>query len=147
MHPINHSRQRGRPVPIWIVGAGLAAVAFGGCAPRPPAAPPIADTWRGALMAGGLSVPSQWELHADGTQSVTLTLPQGTLTSEGTFTFHDDTLSLRTLGRTVRLAGQKRTMPLVNPLEVAYGCRVSGDTLVLTRPQAHETITLIREKP
>ena len=98
-------------------------------------------------MSGGLSLPSRWALRADGTESVTLTLPQGTLTSEGTFTFHDGTLSLRTAGRTVRLAGQKRSMPLVNPLETAYGCQVSGDTLVLTRPQAHETITLVREKP
>ena len=139
MHPVNHGPPRRRPVLIWLACAALA-----GCAPQPPAAPPIAGTWRGALMAGGLSVPSQWELHADGTQSVTLTLPQGALTSDGTFTFHEGLLSLRTLGRTVRLFGQKRTMPLVNPLEVTYGCQASGDTLVLTRPQAHETITLIR---
>ena len=146
MHPTHPGPHCRRSALIWLAGTAV-SVAFAGCTPQAPSTPPIAGTWRGALMAGGLSVPSQWELHADGTQSVTLTLPQGALTSDGTFTFHEGTLAMKTMRRTVHLSGQKRTMPLVNPLEVAYGCQVSGDTLVLTRPQAHETITLIREKP
>ena len=141
MNPAHHARRRRRTLPSFLICAALT-----GCAARP-AVPPIVGTWRGPVPTGGVSLPSRWELRADGTQSETLTLPQGELTSEGTFTFHGGTLTARTTGRTVTLGGQKKTMPLVSPLEAVYRCQVSGDTLTLTRPQAHEAITLTRENP
>lgn len=98
------------------------------------------------MTTGNLNLMSRWELHGDDTESVSLTLPQGLLTTQGTFTFHDGALTLRTTGRIVTVNGQKKTMPLVNPMEANYACQLTGDTLTLIQPGLPGKITLMREK-
>lgn len=99
------------------------------------------------MTTGNLNLPSRWQLRDDGTESVTLTLPQGSLTTQGIFTFHDGILTLRTTVRGITGNGQKKTMPLVNPMETAYQCQVSGDTLTLTPAGKRAKIVLTRVAP
>jgi len=98
------------------------------------------------MTTGNLNLLSRWELRRDGTELVTLTLPQGFLTMRGTFTFHTSSLTLRTTHRVIIWNGQKKTMPLVNPMEMTYQCQLTGDTLTLMPYDTHAKITLIRDK-
>ncbi len=123
----------------------LIPAALAGCNPQP-RVPPIFGVWNGQMATGNLNLMSRWELRGDDTESVSLTLPQGLLTTQGTFTFHDGNLTRRTTGRVVPVKGQKKTMPLVNPMETTYHCRLTGDTLTLTPFGTQATIILTREK-
>ncbi len=140
--PLRFRRCR-RLIPPLLSLALCAALA--GCGARTPAQR-IVGIWQGRMTAGSVTVPARWELHADGTQSVALTLPQGLLTAEGTYLLHDGTLTRRTTSRVVVLNGEKKAMPLINPMETTYQCQVTEDTLTLTQPDTQETITLTREK-
>jgi hypothetical protein len=123
----------------------LLPLALVGCHPQPPISP-IVGVWSGQMTTGNLNLMSRWELRGDGTEAVSLTLPQGLLTTQGTFTFHDGLLTRRTTGRVFPLNGQKKTMPLVNPMETTYHCRLTGDTLTLSPFGTQTTIILTREK-
>ncbi len=136
----SHTRRCRRNIPFL-----LACTVFAGCAARTPVQT-IAGDWRGSMKTGNLTVPCRWELHEDGTQTVTATLPQGLLTAQGTFMFHDDTLTQRTTTRMIVLNGEKKVMPLVNPMEATYQCQLTEDTLTLTKPDTLEKIMLTREK-
>jgi hypothetical protein len=97
------------------------------------------------MAAGNVTIPSVWEIRADGTQSLTLTLPQGAMTAQGTWTARNGVLTERTTARVIVLGGEQKVMPLVNPMETAFPYQLIGDTLTLTRPDTHQTITLARE--
>ena len=142
--PLAHFRRCRHLIPSLLCLTLSAALV--GCGARTPAQM-LVGTWQGSMTTGSVSVPCRWALRTDGKQSVTLTLPQGLLTAQGTFMFQDGTLTRRTTARIVVLNGEKKVQPLVNPMETAYQCQVTEDTLTLTRPDTPETITLTREKP
>lgn len=97
------------------------------------------------MAAGNAAVPSRWEIGADGTQSLTLTLPQGAITAQGTWTAQAGVLTERTTARVIVLGGETKVVPLANPMETAFAYQLTGDTLTLTRPDTHQQITLTRE--
>ncbi len=123
----------------------LLSVLSAGCAKPAPPAQPLVGHWQGTMAAGNVTIPSVWEIRADGTQSLTLTLPQGAMTAQGTWTAWNGVLTERTTARVIVLGGEQKVMPLVNPMETAFPYQLIGDTLTLTRPDTHQTITLARE--
>lgn len=98
------------------------------------------------MASGNAAVPSVWEIRADGTQSLTLTLPQGTMTAQGTWTSQAGILTQRTTARVVVLGGEQKVAPLASPMETTFAYRLTGDTLTLTRPGTRGQITLTRER-
>ena len=116
-----------------------------GCAKPSPLIQPLVGHWHGAMVAGNAAVPSSWEIRADGTQSVMLTLPQGAMTSEGTWAVQGGVLTERTTIRTIVLGGEQKTVVLTNPTETTFAYQLQSDTLTLTRPDAHQRIVLTRE--
>ena len=115
--------------------------------PSLPLSAAVVGRWRGAVRSGPVSVPSEWTLGPDGSQSITLTFPQGALTASGTFTVQGGQLTARTTSRSFALGDSVRAQPLTDANETTYAAAVSGDTLTLTRPDTQETIILTREQP
>jgi len=124
----------------------LLSAALAGCAKLPPPAPPLVGRWQGAMASGNASVPSEWDLRADGTLSLTLTLPQGAMTALGTWSAQGGLLTQRTTARAVVLGDEQKSAPLTSPLETTFAYQLQGDTLTLTRPNTHEQIVLAREE-
>jgi len=123
----------------------LLCAALAGCAKPPPPAPPLVGHWEGVMASGNASVPSEWEMRADGTLSLTLTLPQGAMTAQGTWATQGGVLTQRTTVRTVALGGEQKSAPLASPLETTFAYQLRGGTLTLTRPGTREQIVLTRE--
>lgn len=98
------------------------------------------------MADGNAAIPSVWELRADGTQSLTLTLPQGAMTAQGTWTAQGSVLTQRTTARVVVLGGEPIVVRLASPLETTFAYQLQGDTLTLTQPSTHRQITLTRER-
>lgn len=128
-----------------VLPLALLGVLPAGCARPFPPAQPLVGHWRGVTAAGDAAVPSAWEIRSDGTQSVTLTLPQGTMTAEGTWTTQAGLLTERTTIRAMTLGAEQRTVVLAGPMETTFAYRLQGDTLTLTRPDTHQRIVLTRE--
>lgn len=128
---------------LTLSAAFLGLLPFGcGKPPLPPQ--PLVGHWQGVVASGNAVVPSVWEIRADGTQSQTLTLPQGTMTAQGTWTATSSSLTQRTTARIVILGGEQKTMPLANPMETTLLCQLHGDTLTLTQPDTHQQTMLTR---
>ena len=138
-------------LPLAFLPLAPLGVLIVGCAKPPPplqplAAPqPLVGHWQGPMMAGDAAVPSAWDIRADGTQSVTLTLPQGAVTAVGTWAAQGGVLTERTTIRIVVLGGEQKTVVLASPMETTFACHLQGDTLTLTRPDTHQRIVLARE--
>ena len=98
------------------------------------------------MTESSIAVPVQWEFRADGTESETLTLPQGQLTSLGTFQIKGNRLTLRTTIRGSVIGSGQKIVPLANPIEAAFGYQTSGDTLTLTQANTPQAIMLTRVK-
>ncbi len=125
--------------------AALLSAALAGCAERPPPAPPLVGEWHGTMAAGSAAVPSVWEIRADGTQALTLTLPQGAMTAQGTWTDQHGVLTERTTARVIVLGGEPKVVLLASPMETTFAYQIAGDTLTLTRPDTRQQITLTRQ--
>jgi len=97
------------------------------------------------MASGNAAVPSVWEIRADGTQSLTLTLPQGAMTAQGTWTAQSGALTERTTARLV-LGGEPKVVLLASPMETTFAYQLRGDTLTLTRPGTRLPIVLTRER-
>jgi len=97
------------------------------------------------MASGNAAVPSVWEIRADGTQSLTLTLPQGAMTAQGTWMAQAGVLTQRTTARVV-LGGEPNVVRLASPMETTFAYQLQGDTLTLTRPDTHLPIVLTRER-
>ncbi len=154
--PNKRANMRFLPLPRSISRRAALALALlgllpAGCAvPLPPlqslaAAQPLVGRWRGAMAGGNAAVPSIWEMRADGTQSVTLTLPQGAMTAEGTWVAEGGVLTERTTIRTIALGGEQKTVVLAGPMETMFTYQLQGDTLTLTRSDGHQRVVLRRE--
>ena len=131
---------RGRTVlPVILLSAALA-----GCAKTPPPAQPLVGRWQGTMAAGNAAVPSAWEIRSDGTQSLTLTLPQGAMTAQGTWAAQNGVLTQRTAARVVTVGGEQKVVPLASPMETTFAYQLTGDTLTLTRPDTHQQVVLTR---
>ena len=137
-----HSRSARRAA----LPAALLCAALAGCATPPPPAPPLVGRWQGTMMDGPAAVPSVWEIRSDGTQSQTLTLPQGAVTAQGTWAARSGVLTERTTARSVVLGAEQKAVTLASPLETTFTYQLTGDTLTLTQPDTHQTITLTRER-
>jgi len=124
----------------------LLSVLGTGCAKRPSPIQPLVGHWQETMADGNAAVPSAWEIRADGTQSLTLTLPQGAMTAQGTWTAQAGVLTQRTTARVVVLGGNPNIVRLASPMETAFTYQLQGDTLTLTRPDTHQQITLTRER-
>ncbi len=124
---------------------GLLCAALAGCAPAPHP-PLLVGTWQGTLTEGSLAAPMQWKFRTDGTESETLTLPQGQITSLGTFQAKGDRLTRRTTIRGSVIGSQQKIVPLANPIEATFGYQITGDTLTLTQANTPKTLVLTREK-
>lgn len=98
------------------------------------------------MTEGGIAVPVQWDLRADGTEAETLTLPQGQLASLGTFQAAGGQLTRRTTIRGSVIGSRQRLLPLTNPIETTFTYQITGDTLTLTQANTPQTIVLTREK-
>lgn len=121
------------------------AVLLTGCA-KPPAPQPLVGDWTGTMMTGTVTVPARWEIRADGTAALTLTLPQGAATAQGTWAAHSGTLTQRTTARVVTLGGEPKVMPLASPMETSFVYRVTGDTLMLIQAGTRQSLVLVRDK-
>jgi len=115
-----------------------------GCGPQT-AAEKLVGHWHGIDSTGRVSAVADWQFSSDGTETASLSLPQGTLTAQGTWALHAGMLTQRTTSRAIVLGGQQKRMHLVNPLEAIYQCVLASETLTLTRPETHEIITLTRD--
>lgn len=98
------------------------------------------------MASGNASVPSEWEMRADGTFSLTLVLPQGAMTAQGTWAAQGGVLTQRTTARVVVLGGEPIVVRLASPLEATFAYHLQGDTLTLTQPGMRRQITLTRER-
>lgn len=117
-----------------------------GCARPEPLAQPLVGNWRGTMTTGGAAVPCRWEIRADGTQSLTLTLPQGAMAAQGTWMVQNNVLTQRTTARVIVLSRTQKTVQLASPMETAFAYQLRGDALTLTRPDTHQQFTLARER-
>ena len=125
--------------------AGLAVpLLLWGCGSRP-VAERLVGHWHGTSTSSGVSVPADWQFNRDGSETDSLSLPQGALTAQGTWAIHAPLLTQRTTSRSVVIGGQQKKMLLLNPMESTYRCTLTDNTLSLTRPEAQETITLRRD--
>ena len=88
------------------------------------------------MRAGNAAAPCLCEIRADGTQSLTLTLPQGMMEAWGIWSAKDGVLTERTTARILVLGGSQKVVPLASPMETAFAYQLTGDTLTLTRPEA-----------
>lgn len=131
-----------RLLPTCLRTAIFGLLTIAGCAPPP--SNPIIGIWQGTMPMGSIAAPVQWEIHTEGTQSETLTLPQGLIVSLGTFTAASGQLNLRTTIRASVIGGEQKIMPLANPMETTFGYQISGDTLTLTEADTHQKIILTR---
>lgn len=98
------------------------------------------------MASGNAAVSSEWEMRADGTFSLTLTLPQGAMTALGTWAAQGGVLTQRTTARTVALGDEHKSAPLASPMEATFAYQLQDGTLTLTRPGTHEQIVLTREE-
>ena len=96
------------------------------------------------MSAGNAAVPCLCEIRADGTQSLTLTLPQGIMEAQGNWTAKNGVLTERTTARVLVLGGAQKVVPLASPMETAFAYQLTGDTLTLTRPETQQTLVLTR---
>ena len=128
-----------------ILPLALLSVLLVGCAKPSSPIHPLVGHWQGTITAGNAAVPSAWEMRADGTQSVTLRLPQGAMTAEGTWAAAGGVLTERATARVVVLGGDRKTVALASPMETAFAYQLQGDTLTLTRPDTHQRVVLTRE--
>lgn len=122
--------------------AALLSVLLAGCAKPSPPPPPLVGHWQGTMTAGNAAVPCLCEIRADGTQSLTLTLPQGMMEARGTWIAKDGVLTERITARV--LSGSRKVVPLASPMETAFTYQLTGDTLTLTRSETRQTIVLTR---
>jgi hypothetical protein len=104
----------------------------------------LVGQWSGASRTGNISLPADWQFRRGGTETLTLTLPQGLLIAEGTWSVRSGSLSQYTTNRVIEISGQQKKVLLVSPMETIYHYTLSGDRLTLTRPEASETIMLVR---
>lgn len=101
--------------------------------------------WHGQSQTGNVSVPVEEQFRRNGTDTLIVTLPQGTLIAEGTWTLRSSVLTQVTTTRTTMIAGQQKKAPLGSPMEAVFRYTLAGDQLTLTRPEMQETIKLKRE--
>ncbi len=96
------------------------------------------------MTAGNAALPTVWVIRADGTQSLTLTLPQGAMTAQGTWAAMGGVLTERTTARVVVFGKEQKAVTLASPIETTFAYQIAGDTLTLTRPDTHQQIVLTR---
>ena len=124
--------------------AALLSVLLAGCAKPSPSPPPLVGYWQGTMSASNAAVPCLCEIRADGTQSLTLTLPQGMMEAWGIWSAKDGVLTERTTARVLVLGGSQKVVPLASPMETAFAYQLTGDTLTLTQPETQQTLVLTR---
>jgi len=104
----------------------------------------IQGRWMGNQTEGNVTVNCEWTLLSDGTDTISLTLPQGRLLSSGRWEMQDGSLVVHTLTRTMILKSQQKTMPLLNPMESKWHCDLNGDHLTLKSANFQDSIVLSR---
>lgn len=128
----------------FLLMALAAGLLLSGCAARTPSQG-LVGRWHGIYRTGNVSAESEWEFNRSGTETFALTLPQGKVLAEGTWTLRAGNLTQRTNKRTIDIDGQQKTILLVTPTQSVYSCVVAVDTLTLTRQDTQETFVLRRE--
>ncbi len=101
--------------------------------------------WHGQSQTGSVSIPIAEQFRRNGTETITVILPQGILIAEGTWTLRSGVLTQVTTTRSTVVAGQQKKVLLGSPMETAYHYALAGDQLTLTRPEMQETIRLMRD--
>ena len=117
---------------------------LGGCH-HPTDSESLVGHWHGQSHTGSVSVPVEEQFRRNGMETITVTLPQGTLIAEGTWTLRSGVLTQVTTTRATMIAGQQKKVTLGSPMEVVYHSTLAGDQLTLTRPEMQETIRLMRD--
>lgn len=126
-----------------VFAALFAAPCLSGCHPLTNAEKVIGH-WHGTSRTGSTSALADWQFRRDGMDTLTLTLPQGRLIAEGTWSLRGGVLTQHTTNRAAEIAGQQKKVVLVTPMETIYQYTLARDRLTLTRLEASETVVLTR---
>ena len=122
----------------------LAPAFFCGCH-HPTDTEKLVGQWHGTSHTGTVSLPIDWQLRRGGADTIVLTLPQGRLIAEGTWSLRGGILTQNTTNRMIEIAGQQKKVLLGSPMETAYHYALTGEKVTLTYPAAQETVALMRD--
>ena len=122
----------------------LAPALFCGCH-HPTDTEKLVGQWHGTSHTGTVSLPVDWQFRRGGADTIVLTLPQGRLIAEGTWSLRGGILIQNTTNRMIEIAGQQKNVHLISPMETAYHYDLTGERVTLTHPAAQETVALIRD--
>jgi len=121
----------------------LAPALFCGCH-HPTDTEKLVGQWHGTSRIGNVSLPVDWQLRSSGADTIVLTLPQGRLIAEGTWSLRNGILTQHATNRMIEIPGQQKKAQIISPMETLYDYSFAGDKLTLMRPAALETIDLMR---